>query len=139
MTSHARTLGWIAAAVLLLAGLYVVLTPAVRDSGSAAGPAAHRSFELSIGPPDPAAGFPSFTAMQGDTITLAIRSDRPGEVNVHGYEKRVAIGPGEESALSFVVKDAGVFPVHLHELAGPDAHHGDIMHRHLATIEVQPR
>jgi hypothetical protein len=74
---------------------------------------------------------PVFRATEGDTITLVIRSDQPGEVHVHGYEKKIVLAPSGEVQLTFVAADPGTFPIHLHDSDGS-------MH-HLAMLEVQPK
>lgn len=129
---------WLVVGVALLAGLYVALRSA-DDGATPPNRTTSPTFTLNIGPFDPAASFPTFKAMQGDRVTFRIHSDRRGQVNVHGYEKQVAVAPGQESSLTLTVQEAGTFPLHLHELADPSAPQSTVMHRHLAVLEVQPR
>jgi len=75
---------------------------------------------------------PVFTVRQGDTVTLVVRSDRIAEVHVHGYEERtIALRPEQDAMLTFTVRNAGRFPVHIHD---PD---GSMYP--LGMLEVQPR
>src|SRR6267154_4416995 len=56
---------------------------------------------------------PVFEARQGDTVTFVVRSDMPGEVHVHGVEKKIVLQPGGVVKLTFRADRVGVFPVHL--------------------------
>lgn len=80
-----------------------------------------------------------FKVTQGDTVTLVVGSDRPGEAHVHGYDKRIALNPGSEVTLTFIAKDAGLYPLHLHERLDSRDPDSPVLHRHLAAIEVQPK
>ena len=120
---------WIAYAIVALVGLYWGLKGSLGAPDT--GGLQTLTYRLSI--TGTAVGEDSvvFKARQGDTITLVIGSDRPGEIHVHGYEKAVGLKPGAEVTLTLVARDAGRFPVHLHD---PD---GSM--RHLAMLEVRPR
>jgi|GEM_PF-4597690 len=122
---------WTAFIVLLLSILYWGLKASltVRDAGAVRS----HVYRLSVPMGDnPSAMPPVLTARQGDTITLIVRSDRTAEVHVHGTEERtVALSRGHEATLTLTVKDAGRFPVHVHN---PD---GSMYP--LGMLEVQPR
>lgn len=120
---------WAALAILLLSILYWSLKASL--GGHERGGWHSRTYMLSISVPRLGEEPTVFKAMQGDTVTLMIRSDRPGEVHIHGYEKRVVLEPGVEVSLSFRATDAGLFAIHLHDPDG--SMHG------LAILEVQPR
>lgn len=120
----------IALIVLLLGILYWGLKTSFTapDTG---GVRAH-VYRLSVSTGSPTEMLPVFTARQGDTVTLVVRSDRIAEVHVHGDEERtVALRPGRETTLTFMVRNAGRFPVHVHD---PD---GSMFP--LGMLEVQPR
>ena len=68
--------------------------------------------------------------MQEDTVTILIKSDRPGEIHLEGYDKEMNLLPNGDVALTFLAENAGLFPIHIHETAGE---------RHVATLVVQPR
>jgi hypothetical protein len=72
-------------------------------------------------------------AVQGDTITLNVVSDKPATLHVHEYEQQfiVPLEPGKETTASFSAANAGRFPVHV---IGIDAEHPEV-----AAIQVHPR
>jgi hypothetical protein len=128
-SSRSPFVPWIAGAALLLCVLYFALhgSMAKRESGDS-----HVTvYNLLISKPRMGEELPVYRTTQGNTITLKVTSDRPGEVYVHGYEKKVTLKPGGETELTFVAADAGMFPVHLHEADGTMVA--------LATLEVQPK
>jgi hypothetical protein len=128
-SSHLRPLLWGALTILLLGGLYWAFKASM---GGHEPTAAHTLvFHLSVSAPRPGEESPVFKAMQGDTVVFIIRSDRPGEVHIHIYEKKIALKPGSDVILTFTANSAGLFPVHLHD---PD---GSM--RHLGLLEVQPK
>jgi plastocyanin len=90
-----------------------------------------RVFHLSVSAPAADTESPVLKVTQGDTVTFVIRSDRPGEVHVHIYEKRVTLKPGGEVTLTFTATAVGLFPVHLHDPDGSMSH--------LAMLEVRPK
>jgi hypothetical protein len=129
---------WIALTGALLAVLYIALKGSGHDLDGLAstGP---RTFDLAIVALRPGESYPVFKATQGDHVTFNVRSDLPGEVNIHGYEKQVHVRPGRMATLTLVAMRTGTFPLHLHESAESPATPGTLMHRHLAVLEVQPR
>lgn len=129
MRRRSAAIGWIAFAILVLGGLYWGLQASL--GGREAGVAQSRTYRVSISTPRAGDALPIFRATQGDTVTLVISSDRPGETHVHGYEEKMALRPGGQVTLTFTAAAAGRFPLHLH---APDSS----MH-HLATLEVQPQ
>lgn len=128
---------WIALTTLLLIGLYVGLHESFNEPPSSR--LHSHTYRLSISEHRPGVQLPVFEAQQGDSITLAIGADRRGEVHVHGYEKNVVLSPGGEVSLTFTAQDSGLYPIHLHEPLGLHKPESPILHRHLATLEVQPR
>jgi hypothetical protein len=123
----------IAAAVLLLGGLYVGLRHwSNNDAGQIPESA---SFHLLLPrKADETVRFedlPVFRIAQGGTFTLFVHSERPGVIHIHGYDKEVILVPGSDVTITFVATNAGRFPIHLHDANGT-------MH-HKATLEVLPR
>jgi hypothetical protein len=55
------------------------------------------------------------TVPLGTAVTLAVTSDAPDEVHVHGYDLTTALSPGTPSELAFDATLPGVFEVELHE------------------------
>lgn len=72
-------------------------------------------------------------AIQGDSITLVVTSDRAATLHVHEYEQHIVIDlePDREVASSFTADRAGRFGVHF---IGADGSHAEV-----AAVEVQPR
>jgi hypothetical protein len=120
---------WVTFTGLLLGGLYWGLKTSM--DGHHVGGQQFLTYQLSISSPSPGNELPVFKVTQGDTVSLRIRSDRSGEVHVHGYERKVVLNPDGEVALTFLANNTGVFPVHLHD---PDGS----MHS-LGTLDVQPK
>ena len=129
MILRLRPILWATATLLLLAAPYFALKFLLDEP---APPSAHTQvYRLWVPAPRPSTDAPVLRALQGDTVTLVIRSNQAGEVHVHGYEKKVVLQPGSEVRLSFAATRAGAFPVHFHDADGSM--------RHLAMLEVQPR
>lgn len=137
MKNRSYAIQWVAFAILLLGGLYMGLQiPLKVDDASGPQSVAHRLF---ISSPDAGAVLPVFTITQGDIFTLAIQSDRPGELDVHGYERGIDVKPHGEVRLTLLAENAGVFPLHLHEPLDPQRPDGPVSHRHLAMLHVKPK
>lgn len=128
---------WVALAILLLGALYFGLYASL--GGRDASGQHSRIYRLSVSAVRPGEELPVFKATQGDTVTLLISSDRPGEAHVHGYEKKIVLEPGGDVALILIAETAGLYPVHLHERLNLHEPDGPILHRHLAALEVQPK
>ena len=73
---------------------------------------------------------PLFKMTQGAAVTFVIRSERPGELHIHGYEKVIPLQVDRQIEIHFPASMQGMFPVHLHD---PDG----LMHQ-VATMEVLP-
>ena len=56
-------------------------------------------------------------ARQGDTVSLRITSDEPGEIHLHGYDLTAAVSPDAPGELTFRADTAGAFGVNFHALA----------------------
>lgn len=50
----------------------------------------------------------------GETVAIKVISDTADEVHVHGYNKTVALRPGEPATLEFEAAIAGVWEIELH-------------------------
>ena len=119
----------VALAALLLGGLSLVFKSSAADRG--AGHPLFGTYRLLITDQRPDAEPTVFRVRQGDPVTLLITTDRPGSVNVHGYEKEVVLQPGGEVTLPLTAARTGRYRVHLHGAAGS--------HREVAALEVHPR
>ena len=89
----------------------------------------------------------TFVADQGDQITFTITADEQGELHLHGYDLRRAIGPDAPTAFTFKADATGRFAMELHIDAAEDGHDTDAAHGHgdtgadisLGALEVRPR
>ena len=122
-------LTWLAGATLAaLVGLYVALP---RDwGGPVPGPKPYRIVlhdgRLISSPP-------VLDVVEGDAITLSVKSDKAATLHIHEYEQQVVLPliPDEEVTAVFTATRAGRFPVHV---IGIDAWHPEV-----AAIQVHPR
>lgn len=72
----------------------------------------------------------SYRLSQGAQVELQLRSDRAGELHLHGYDLEAKVQPGLPTLLSFRADHAGRFEMELHSKAG---------HIDLGALEVQPQ
>jgi hypothetical protein len=100
-------------------------------------PATAKSYTLVLQDDALASGASLITVNQGDTVTLHLKSDRGGQIMIHGYEqeladheKELAIGDGGETTVTFVANKSGRYMIHLHT---------ENQHIEIAQIDVQPR
>src|SRR2546423_6941639 len=63
------------------------------------------------------------TARQGDTITINIRSDRSGEVHLHGYDIHFEVRAGQAVSQTFHAGQSGDFEL---EWESTSTHLGDL-------------
>jgi len=104
---------------------------ALTPPKSAASPQTVKTFHVEIENTKPGVATPVLKATQGDSLTIDITSDRPGTLEIHGYQRKIDVAPGSVATLSFVANIAGRFPVDLH---ARDGRHLDV-----TALEVQPR
>ena len=129
-----RTL-WAAATILTLLVLYVGLRASIGERETRV--ASHPTYSLVIAAPRPGEEMTLLPARRNETVTLRIRSDRAGEVHVHGYDQNTVLQVGAEVVLAFVAKAPGIYPIHLHERLNPADPDSPIIHRQLAVLEVK--
>lgn len=75
---------------------------------------------------------------KGDEVLLAIRTDAPGEVHVHGYRLTVKVTPGTESRLQFKAFATGRYAFEWHGVESGHANRGHHAPA-LSVLEVHPR
>ena len=115
----------------VVAAVVVALLASASPAQPAESPQTVKNFRVAIENTKPGVTAPVLKATQGDSLTIDVTSDRPGTVEVHGYQKKVDVAPGRVATLSFVATIAGRFPLDLH---GRDGRHLDV-----TALEVQPR
>ena len=54
---------------------------------------------------------------RGDTVSLHITSDEPGEIHLHGYNLTAPVAPGSPGELTFQAATAGAFGINFHAFA----------------------
>lgn len=140
----------LAIGLLLLVGLFWLFkpgaapTPTPAVAAGAAEPAAAVADPVPAPAPAPAVarlelqiaegrllGEPqSYRLSQGAQVELQLRSDRAGELHLHGYDLEAKVQAGLPALLSFRADHAGRFEMELHSKAG---------HIDLGALEVQPQ
>lgn len=125
-----RAVAITALTVVLLGGMYVAFQ---QTAGRQPGRPQSRTYRLRIEERRLASGPSVVEAVQGDSITLVVTSNRAATLHVHEYEQHIVINlePGREASSSFTADRAGRFGVHF---IGDDG-----VHAELAAVEVQPR
>jgi hypothetical protein len=120
---------WLAGAtVAALAALYFVL--ARGPSGPDPGP---KTYRIVLRDGHLASSPAVLDAVEGDSITLSVTSDKAATLHIHEYEQQVVLPlePDKEATAAFTAERAGRFPVHV---IGIDAWHPEV-----AAIQVHPR
>lgn len=137
----------IVGAVVLAVAAFVVLRPSDDDDGETGSsppvetaPAAPG--ETQVAPPPkpkprvdtirvrngkPVGGVKDLTWEKGDTIRLAVRSDAPHEVHIHGYDVSKHVEAGEVVRFRFDANLDGIYEIELEDLAEP-----------IAELKVEP-
>jgi len=117
----ARNLGVILVVVLVLGGLFFLLRPDTSATGSR-----HRTFDISI--EDGEMRPDEISVKEGDRVTLHLRSDKPMEFHMHGYDVEREVGPGQKAELHFEADITGRFEIEDHESEAE-----------LGVLQVRPR
>ncbi|HJU23490.1 MAG TPA: hypothetical protein VJ891_13360 [Casimicrobiaceae bacterium] len=109
-----------------------VSAPESSPSASTIGAQApHGTFSIVIDKAHPPAPTDVIRVSKDDPVTLSVTTDRPGNLEVHGYRKEVKVQPGTTGTLSFVANMTGRFPIDLHASDGE--------HVEVTALEVMPR
>lgn len=61
---------------------------------------------------------------QGDTVTLQIEAEEPGEIHLHGYDIEAEVSDDSITDLAFVANDTGRFRITFHAAGIEGADHG---------------
>lgn len=73
---------------------------------------------------------PLLRIAKGDVVSIAVSSDVPGRLMVHGYmEEMMAVEAGQTATIRLVALHAGRYPLHLHG--------DDQSHREVAVLEIR--
>jgi len=68
----------------------------------------------------PLGGAPRIEAKKGDLVRLAVESDAPDEIHLHGYDITRKVRPAEPARISFRADIEGVFEVEGHGAGGDE-------------------
>lgn len=104
---------------------------AVPPAGAGAPVVPSGTIAITISKAHPPAPSDVIRVSKDDPVTLAITSDHPGHLEVHGYKKEVKLEPGTTAMLSFTAERTGRFPI--------DLHGSDGAHLEVTALEVLPR
>ncbi|MBI4329243.1 MAG: hypothetical protein HY685_05210 [Chloroflexi bacterium] len=86
----------------------------------------------------------TFTARQGDSVVLKIKTDTFGEFHLHGYDLETDIAPDEPGQISVTADATGKFKITFHE-KDPNSQdqegevEGEEEENAIGFLEVQPR
>lgn len=118
-----------AVVIAIVAGCSASREPGAATSRTVALSIANRALST----PDLVAGTPAGTirTVQGERLTLEASSDERVSLHLHGYEKRLEIGPRESASLAFDAMATGRFPL--------EGHYPDGTEKTLVYLEVHPR
>jgi hypothetical protein len=119
-----------AVTLVLLGAMYAVFKGA---AGHRTSPPQERTYRLRIEDQRLTSGPAILEAVQGDSVTLIVTSNRKTVLHVHEYEQHLVmeLEPGHETTATFIADRSGRFGIHL---IGPDGSHAEV-----AAVEVQPR
>ena len=137
--SRGQRLAWLAVAAAIAVAAVIVLRPGSEESdptrgsrpADRGGPAGESNRGSGRGkrpgPPSeggyatirfedgkPVGGARDITVDSGETVRLAVRSDRAEQVHIHGYDRVVDIQPGRTKRVSFPARLEGVFEIEAH-------------------------
>ncbi len=70
---------------------------------------------------EPVGGPQEISLEQGDTARIEFRSDQPGEIHIHGYDKYVDLEAGKPARTRFEADLEGIFEIENHDTATPVA------------------
>ncbi len=143
--SKAGRLGLVALAVVVAVAAFLIARPGDDDDGGSASnaPAADTTETSPTAtapsapkpPPDgpdasvivltdhAAPSVESFEVKKGDPVRLVVRSDKPDDIHIHGYDIERAAAPGKPARFTFPADIEGIFEIESHEAehAGKDA------------------
>ena len=102
----------VAVAVLVVVGVVVALLYRGGTDGGPAVQARTITVTVAVGKADPPVQ--RVEVGKGSAITLTVTSDVPDELHVHGYDRKLALNPGQPATLEFRADTAGMFEIETH-------------------------
>lgn len=86
-------------------------------------------FGVDLSSGQPAQGLRTLTVTRGQTVTIAVRSDEPVTLHLHGYDRELTVGTDGRAMLRLEARIAGRFPIETHDSKGQST---------LLYLEVHP-
>lgn len=133
------------AANITAGGVWSPAVPAAttRDIALAASvqaePAPARTFELRIQKQALVGGPATLRVLQGERVQIALVSDEPMTLHLHGYDIETTILPGRPARMSFQAMSTGRFPLAAHIPGSASRSAGSHREKMLLYLEVHPR
>jgi heme/copper-type cytochrome/quinol oxidase subunit 2 len=109
-----------------------LLIAALLGAAIANAHAEDRVFALEITGEGPTAKPQVLTVRQNDQVVVRVRSDKPVQVHLHGYDIESDVVPNVVTSLRFTATATGRFPIEIHS-------RDPVKQRPLAYLEVRPR
>jgi heme/copper-type cytochrome/quinol oxidase subunit 2 len=109
-----------------------LLIAALLGAAIANAHAEDRVFALEIPGEGPTAKPQVLTVRQNDQVVVRVRSDKPVQVHLHGYDIESDVVPNVVTSLRFTATATGRFPIEIHS-------RDPVKQRPLAYLEVRPR
>jgi len=94
--------------------------------------AEERVFELEIHSERPTAKPTALAVGQNDQVVIRLRSDKPVQVHLHGYDIESDVVPNVVTSMRFTATATGRFPIEIHSREA-------LKQPPLAYLEVRPR
>ena len=119
----------VAVAAVVAVAAFVIAKPGGDDTGSdkassPSKPAAKRGTgpssrtatpTIRISGGKPVGGVKKIRVDKNEKVRIAVRSDSPDEVHLHGFDIEKEVAPGKTATLSFTAKFEGVFDIESHK------------------------
>ena len=109
-----------------------MLIAALLGAAIANAHAEDRVFELEVHGERPTAEPRVLAVGQNDRVVVRLRSDKPVQVHLHGYDIERDVVPNVVASMRFTATATGRFPIEIHSKEA-------IKQRPLAYLEVRPR
>jgi hypothetical protein len=121
---------------VVLATALLLLLPGAGPARAQAPVPMERSFDMKLAidtTPDAAR---VLRVIQGDTAVVNVRSDRSGEVHLHGYRLQVRVTAGTPAQLRIPASELGRYGLEFRPVGSAEQRHRYLP---LGTLEVRPR
>jgi hypothetical protein len=111
---------------------HTLLIAALLGAAIANAQAEDRVFEIEIHSERPTAKPTALAVGQNDQVVIRLRSDKPVQVHLHGYDIESDVVPNVVTSMRFTATATGRFPIEIHSREA-------LKQSPLAYLEVRPR